>query len=802
MPGTSSAEPDTKIGRLRLAALVCIGWIVVFALVPDYVMQIAGRRMPGVTAITWGIGIVLASTFTGYLCIRILRDRRISFLVITGVCVLLISQTFRIIRSAGILDDRFIPEWIDLVRATDNLLNGLGITLVVLAFAYALIEMLSSRQRLMEEHDSCVAEIAHRRKVENDLREREVLLHGISASALDGIIVMDNSGCVTYWNPAAERILGYRADEVVGKLLHKMLIPPGRRSEYNTGISEWQRTGRGPVVDKTTALKVQTKAGYEIDAELSVSSMEISGQWHAVGILRDVTQRRQAEEEYRTILQAAMDGFWIIDEKGNILDVNDTFCRMIGYSREELLKMRIQDVEANETPEEITARIREIHEGGAGRFETRHKRRDGKIIDIEVSVMGGGTSAGKRLYVFLRDISRQKRADKERRDLEAQVQYTQKLESLGILAGGIAHDFNNILQIILGNVNLMQKMVPEMSPVYQFTDNIRRSVDRAVALTHQMLAYAGTRSVSLKPVNLSGIAEEIIQLLHVSISRKVTVQTNFMSGLPTIDADPAQIQQVMMNLILNASEALDEDNGGVVTVSTMVLHCTEDYLSASHALYQAPEGDYVCLEVSDTGCGMTEEVVKRLFDPFFTTKFTGRGLGMSAVLGIIRGHRGAILVESAHGRGTTIRALFPVGASSASPATENGLQAPVSTPGKARTVLFVDDEPDLLDLGALALGQLGYTVLKAMDGLEAIRIFDSRTDHIDCVVLDLSMPQLDGEQTLRELRRINPDIRVILASGYAEQDLQLRFGGMNVNAFLQKPYDIQLLAEKIQHILG
>lgn len=794
-------EEGVNIGRLRLMALFCIGWTVIFSLFPDFIMSLFDYEIPGISGVSWAIGIVLVCAFMGYLCLRILNDRRISSLVIFGICLLFISQAFRIIRSMGMLDDRVIPEWIKIVRATDNLMNGLGITLMALAFVYILIEMLYSRQQIMKDHDRLASEIAQRAKVEEELREHEALLRGISTSALDGIIVMDNDGHVTYWNPAAEKILGYSADEIIGQPLHKVLVPQNRRHEYNMGISEWRQTGQGPVVGKITVLKTMTKWGQEIEAELSVSSMEIAGQWHAVGILRDVTQRKQAQEEYSTILRAAMDGFWIVDETGKIVDVNDTYCSIIGYSREELLRMSIHDVEAQETSEEIISRIQVIHRKGHGRFETRHRRKDGKIIDIEVSVMGYGPSKGRKQYVFLRDITEQKRAEKERRDLEAQVQYTQKLESLGILAGGIAHDFNNILQIILGNVNLIQKVLSQLSPAYQFTDNIKRSVDRAVVLTRQMLAYSGARSVSLQAVNLSEVAGEIIHLLHASISRKVTVQTNFMNGLPSVEGDPAQIQQVAMNLILNASESLDEGTGGVVTVSTMILHCTEDYLSGSHALYQAPEGNYACLEVSDTGCGMSEEIVKRLFDPFFTTKFTGRGLGMSAVLGIMRGHKGAILVDSVSGKGTTIRVLFPMTGASLDHSPESEAQMPLATPGKAHMVLFVDDEPDLLDLGVLALEQLGYTVLKATDGLEALKIFESRAEHIDGVILDLSMPQMDGGQTLTELRRIKPDIRVILASGYAEQDLQSRFEGQAVNGFLQKPYEIQVLSEKLNKIL-
>jgi two-component system, cell cycle sensor histidine kinase and response regulator CckA len=673
MGKTGSREKSLDVWHLRFIAKVAFCWVVFLALIPDFLMQILNIDIPRIHALTWGISFILICGFIGYLSMRVFRERQFSLLIIMGIVLIVMSQSFRIALSLGIREIPFIWNWRNELGAMDNFINGLGIVLIVLAFIYTIIEMLTSRQQLLEEH-----------------------------------------------------------------------------------------------------------------AKLSV----------------EVSRRKEAEKEYRTILQTAMDGFWIVNREGLILDVNDAYCRIIGYSREELLNMRIQDVEAAETSKEVVTHIQETRKKGTDRFETHHRRKDGIIVDIEVSASGDPQENDERQWVFLRDITERNRAEEERRSLEAQLQHGQKLEELGVLAGGIAHDFNNILQIILGNVDLIQKIILKMSPARPFVDNIKRSVDRAALLTNQMLAYAGKKSISLQVLDLGAISGDIIHLIQSSVSKKVTLHMCLTQGLPLVEADAAQIQQVLMNLVLNASEALNEESGGVVTVSTMVLHCTEDYLSRNLAPNNNCEGDYVCLEVSDTGCGMNDETKKKLFDPFFTTKFTGRGLGMSAVLGIIRAHKGAILVESIPGKGTIIRVLFPALPRSQSTASEEGQEKSVATPGVANTILFVDDEPDMRDLGLLALGQMGYMVLTAADGLDAIEIFKAHFEEIACVLLDLSMPRMDGGQALLELRRIKPDVCVILASGYAEEELEARFTGQDVNAFLQKPYDIHALSETLKKVLG
>lgn len=402
----------------------------------------------------------------------------------------------------------------------------------------------------------------------------------------------------------------------------------------------------------------------------------------------------------------------------------------------------------------------------------------------------------------VQDVTEWRQAEKERRSLEAQVQHAKKMESLGVLAGGLAHDFNNILQIILANVNLMHKIIPGATLAHPYIQNVERSVNRAAALTRQMLAYAGQGGISLQAMDIGTIIGEIVHLIRSSVSKKVTLQLSLSKGLPLVEIDAAQIQQVVMNLVINASESLDEERGGLVSVSTKVLHCDLDYLSRNRTLEEIPEGDYVCLEVSDTGSGMSEEMTARLFDPFYTTKFTGRGLGMSAVLGIIRSHKGAILVESNPGAGTTVQALFPISAYPAAEESAEPQEVPAPAAKGTGTILFVDDETEMLDIGALELQQMGYRVLTAADGLDAIEIVKTYSGDIDCVLLDLSMPRMDGREALLELRRIRPDLRVILMSGYAEQEIELRISGQNVDGFIEKPYTADTLSEVLRKTLN
>ena len=398
------------------------------------------------------------------------------------------------------------------------------------------------------------------------------------------------------------------------------------------------------------------------------------------------------------------------------------------------------------------------------------------------------------------DITERKQAEEERLVLERQLQQSQKLESLGVLAGGIAHDFNNILTGVLGNAELA---LAELSPSAPGRENLLEIIQashRAAALCRQMLAYSGRGQFVSELIDLNALVEDMLGLLKSAISKKALLNLNLEKDLPLLEGDSSQLGQVIMNLVINASEAIG-DKDGVITISTGVRECSREYFRESYAHLDLPPGLYLTLEVSDTGCGMDRGTQERLFEPFFTTKFAGRGLGLAAVVGIVRGHKGALKVESEPGKGTTFKIRFPAGeAGEGALARERA--AEVSDWRGAGTVLLVDDEETIRTLGARMLSRLGFAVLTAADGREALDALRINTGvRSSWFLLDLTMPHMDGEETFYGLRVLDPEVRVIMSSGYTEQDITSRFRDEGLVGFLQKPYTIAHLTERLRAAL-
>jgi two-component system cell cycle sensor histidine kinase/response regulator CckA len=382
--------------------------------------------------------------------------------------------------------------------------------------------------------------------------------------------------------------------------------------------------------------------------------------------------------------------------------------------------------------------------------------------------------------------------------LDQRMLETQKLESLGVLAGGIAHDFNNIVMTILGNADLAERGLSPDSPVRENLHEITQSAKRAASLCQQLLAYSGKGRFEKRTLDLNAVIMEMEQMLKMAISKKPDIHFTLAPNLPPLEADLSQIQQVVMNLVINASEAITT-TGGVIMVSTGSLCCDRAYLREMWSGEELPEGLYDFIEVADNGCGMDDTVRARIFDPFFTTKVKGRGLGLAAVMGLVRGHKGAMKVYSEPGRGSTFKLLFPAAAAPDSP----GQCAEVG--GKWRgtgTVLLVDDDESVRKVGRRMLEALGFSVLLANDGREAIDVFRVRHSDISCVILDLTMPVMDGGDAFRELRGIDPDVLVLLSSGYNEQETMEHFEGSGLAGFIQKPYHVPLLQEKLRKVLA
>ncbi|MBN1346590.1 MAG: cache domain-containing protein [Phycisphaerae bacterium] len=440
-------------------------------------------------------------------------------------------------------------------------------------------------------------------------------------------------------------------------------------------------------------------------------------------------------------------------------------------------------------------------EGGKYEFDVERGEGDARnrFYHVVVMPMRDGQQQCVGYVLFAQDVTPRRRAEQQRIELEIQVQHAQKLKDLGVLAGGVAHDFNNLLTSVLGNADLAMM---DLSPVSTAQENIKQIqvlVHRASDLCRQMLAYAGKGKFVTRAVDLNDVVREMAQLLEVSISKKAVLKYDFSDNLPAIEADPTQISQIVMNLITNASEAIGKRSGAIV-VRTGAAHCDRDRLRRAYFDEHLPEGLYVSFEVGDTGCGMSKETIDRMFDPFFTTKVAGRGLGMAAVMGIIRGHKGVLEVKSELGKGSTFRCLFP--------AVDRPAEPLVAPPKEfeawrgSGTVLLVDDEETIRAVGRQMLERLGFDVLTAADGREAIRVFQEHAPEIACVLLDLTMPEMDGEEAFRALREIRADVPVILSSGYGEQEVIARFSGTDLTAFIEKPYGSKGLIPKIREVMS
>ncbi len=397
------------------------------------------------------------------------------------------------------------------------------------------------------------------------------------------------------------------------------------------------------------------------------------------------------------------------------------------------------------------------------------------------------------------DITASREAQLEREQFDRKMQETQKLESLGVLAGGIAHDFNNLLTGIIGNASLATMDLPPGSPLHPYIDDISRAALRAADLCKQMLAYSGRGRFVVQQLDLGQLVEETAQMLQISISKKAVLRFHLEKNLPPVDADATQLRQVIMNLVINASEAIG-DKSGVIALTTGLTRVDRAYLGGTMLAPELAEGEYVFLEVSDNGCGMGAETQARIFDPFYTTKFTGRGLGLAAVLGIVRGHKGALKVYSEKGRGTTFKLLFPIATGLGEAAAEVPV-APARWQGRG-TVLVVDDEETIRSTVARMLRLTGFEPVLVCDGREAVEVYRAEPGRFALVLLDLTMPHMDGEETFTELRRLRADVRVVLMSGFNQQEALVRFPGKGLASFLQKPFDMEALRAVLQGVVG
>ena len=582
---------------------------------------------------------------------------------------------------------------------------------------------------------------------------------------------------------------------VLNRLLKKRITDLSKGVEIlGEGDLEYRIDAQGD--DELSALALHTN---ELADKLRMSYTTLENLEREIAERKRVEEKlHESEEKYRNLFNNAQVGIFSSRLDGSeVLEVNRAFLDIVGMTPEETLGKPSVDLWADPRErEEMVKRL--VADGSVSEFEFHmlNKRR-GEVRNCLTSL---------RLYPeqemlegTILDITERKRAEEEKRNLERQMQQAQKLESLGVLAGGIAHDFNNILMAVLGHADLALDAISPVSPGRDNLTEITTAARRAADLCRQMLAYAGKSSFALERLDLRELVEEMAHLLKTTISKKAILNLNLERELPPIQADPSQIRQIVMNLIINASEAIG-DRSGVITVSVGATRCDEEYLTKTELREALTPGLYVHIEVTDTGHGMDAETRSRIFEPFFSTKFTGRGLGLAAVLGIVRAHMGAMKVYSEPGKGTTFKILFPALAKGEDIALPMEA-SPLANWRGTGTILLVEDEESLIALGARMLEHLGLTVLTAADGLQAVDLYRERGKEIDLVLMDLTMPHMDGAEAFGELRRLNPDVQVVLASGYSKEDVGSRFAGKRPAGIIQKPYTLSKLREALLGLL-
>jgi PAS domain S-box-containing protein len=512
---------------------------------------------------------------------------------------------------------------------------------------------------------------------------------------------------------------------------------------------------------------------------------------------------RDSEQRLRLIVENAQLGLWDweIAKNHQYLDAR---CRAIlGLEPDEpaTYERWLQGIHPEDKPRVLAALQQNLNgETALLDVDYRFGRKNGEWVWISARGRVHQRSAdGRPLRMMgtINDISARKQAEIERDRFETQIQHAQKLESLGVLAGGIAHDFNNLLTGVLGNATLAQEELAPESPVIPMLHSIELAATRAADLAQQMLAYSGKGQFTVQVFQLDRVVREMSSLLKTVVSKKAVIQQRLESAV--IDGDPRQIRQVVMNLITNASEALGEQVG-TIRLSTGVREMDEAGLRSPFLPDPLPAGTYAFVEVEDSGCGMNDETLERIFDPFFTTKFTGRGLGLAAVLGIVRGHRGTIKVTSkvGDGAGSVFTVLLPVARETPPLKVE---PAPRSLSLGQGTILVVEDEDVVRDYAKAALERAGYRVLTASDGGEGLAIFAEHRPEIDAVLLDLTMPRLDGPEVLRELRNQAPDVPVLIMSGFTDEEVAIRFEGIGASGFIRKPFAAHDLAAHLRRLL-
>ena len=621
-----------------------------------------------------------------------------------------------------------------------------------------------------------------------------------------GYIASNEKGLILEANLTAASLLGMVRGELVKQPISQFILKEDQ-DIYYLHCKQLFETGTGQACELQMVKKDRTIFWARMEATVARNTAE-TPLCHVV--LSDITERKQSEaalrrseHQYHELFESSSDALFLIDcATGLVIEANSMALALYGYNRQEVLTKTSAEMSAE--PDETNQRIQEAETKPGQVFfipERFHRKKDGTVFPVELSARTLFRDGQMILLVSCRDVTERKRAEAEREKLEAQNRQLQKSESLSRMAGAIAHHFNNQLQSVMLNLQMAKDDLPQNTGAAKNVTEAMQSVRTAAEVSSLMLTYVGQSAATHEPLDLSEACRRSMLLLRAVIPSSVVLKTDLRSSGPTISANASQIQQALTNLLTNATEALSvSDSQGSIRVAVKTVSTVDISTANRFPSDWKPRGaDYACLEVADTGCGIAAGDIEKVFEPFFSKKFVGRGLGLPVVLGIVKAHQGAITVESKPGRGSVFRVFLPL-------TTEAILQKPIQTPQGQRaagvgTVLVVDDEPALRKAVGFALKKSGFTVLVAADGVEAVEIFGQHREEISCVLSDLTMPRMNGWQTLAALRKLAPDFPVILSSGYSEAQVMGEDHAERPQAFLSKPYEFKTLVETIVRIM-
>jgi PAS domain S-box-containing protein len=633
--------------------------------------------------------------------------------------------------------------------------------------------------------------IAHRKRAEAVVMETNARLHTLVQAIPDVVYFKDAEGRNQVVNRAFQQLVGLKQSEIIGKT-DEALLPKDFADACRKSNEEVLKLGRTLRTEESIASRKGKTIFFDtVRKPLRDKGGEIVG---LVGVSRDITQRKQAEEaaleaerKYRLVVDNANDAVFIVQD-GFITFANPVTTSITGYSSKYLSKTAFAEFVAPEDRDMVIDRHTKRLQGKdvPSTYSFRIIDKAGRHMWVEVNAVVIKWDGQPSVLCFLRDITPQKK-------LEAQLQYAHKMEAVGTLAGGVAHDFNNLLMGIQGNVSLMLMERDGNNVHYERLKSIEKQIQSGARLTSHLLGYARKGKYEIAPIDLNRLVEETCHTFGRT-KKEITVRLDLAKKLFSIEADAGQIEQVLLNLCVNAADAMP--GGGTLTLKTRNI----THRDMKNKLYEPKPGKYVLLTVTDTGTGMYKKTMERIFDPFFTTKEMGRGtgLGLASAYGVIKSHAGYIDVDSTRGQGTTFSIYLPASGKRVELLPKSAERIVEGT----GTVLLVDDEESILEVGKELLELIGYRVMIARDGNEAVKIYRKYKDKIDVIVLDMVMPGMGGGEAYDRMKKINPDVKVLLASGFSIDGEASNILNRGCNGFIQKPFTVRELSRAMERVTG